>query len=352
MKWRDEYDLPRRFSGHVSPFVTEIAVALVMVATAIGLRMFIDIFFKDVVVFALIFPAVVGATLLAGPRAGAIVVVFCQLLSWYFLLPVKDSFAFATWGNCISLIVTTLAMLTLLWSVAGFRKAARQAADLEAQRAEGLVLALRELDHRTRNNFQLAGALLHLHGSRHEDARVRQELERAANRLNSIAMIHANLSGGRSDVSHVVLSEYLDEICDHLRSGLTREGIYISTDLAPLPVSHDCALHLGLIVNELVVNALKHAFPGGAGWIAISARADGRDLVVRVSDNGVGLAPSAPSASGIGGKLVDLLAHRIGARLSRPKAEGTVVEVHMPLEMAAISEPALGGSGAPAQAGA
>lgn len=155
-------DLAERFARSVPAVVVQVVVALAMIELAIGLRLAIDLFFKDVVVFALIIPAVVGATLLAGTRSGAIVLVGCQLIAWYVLLPVQHSFRFETWGNLVSLLLTTFAQLLLLWSVASYRKAARAAAETEKRRAIMLDFALRELDHRTKNNFQIAGALLSL----------------------------------------------------------------------------------------------------------------------------------------------------------------------------------------------
>lgn len=325
-------DLTERFAHSVPAIVIEVIVALAMIALAIGLRLAIDLVFKDVVVFALIFPALVAATLLAGPRSGAMVLVGCQLIAWYVLLPIQHSFRFETWGNLVSLVLTTFAQLLLLWSVASYRKAARAAAETEKRRATMLDFALRELDHRTKNNFQIAGALLSLHASRSDLPQVREELKAAASRLTSISAIHNHLAVGRSDLSRVALKDYLEDVCSYLRTGLTDDGIIIATDIGAIEISQDCALHLGLIVNELVTNALKHAFDGEGGWINVMARVEDGTLVLRVSDNGRGSTAMAAAGTGIGTKLIDMLSRAIDGRVERTSGPGTNVEVRVPMD--------------------
>ena len=324
-------DLTERFADSVPVVVTEVLVALAMIALAIGLRLAIDIFFQDVVVFSLIFPAVVGATLLAGPRSGAIVVAGCQLIAWYVLLPVQHSFRFATWGNLASLVLTTLAELLMLWFVASYRKAARAAAETEKRRANMLDFALRELDHRTKNNFQIAGALLNLHASRSDLPQVKEELAAAANRLTSISAIHDHLAVGRSNMTCVALKDYLEEVCGHLRGGLTDESVIIATDIAAVEIAQDSALHLGLIVNELVTNAVKHAFDGEGGWINVKARVEDETLVLLVSDNGRGSTIYIPDAKGIGAKLIQMLALAIDGEVRCTSGPGTNIEIRVPI---------------------
>jgi PAS domain S-box-containing protein len=137
---RFSLDLPKRFESVIPPVVTEGLVGAAAVLVAVGTRLLIDRAFGDVVEFALIFPAVVGATLLAGWRAGALVICVGQMLAWYFLLPIKQSFQFATAGDAVSLLLTTGAESLMLWFVAGYRGAMRQLVDVEG----GRVLALQQ----------------------------------------------------------------------------------------------------------------------------------------------------------------------------------------------------------------
>jgi two-component sensor histidine kinase len=140
ISWRLGFDLPKRFELFIPPVITEILVAACAVVFAVGTRLLIDHAFAGVVEFALVFPAVVGATLVAGWRAGLLVICVAQLLAWYFLLPVKGSFRFATPGDAVSLILTTAAEALMLWFVAGYRGAMRRLVDVEGAR----ILALQE----------------------------------------------------------------------------------------------------------------------------------------------------------------------------------------------------------------
>jgi two-component sensor histidine kinase len=155
MGWRDDFDLPTRFARILPTWVTEIIVAAAMVTAAIGARLIIDLAFENVAEFALMFPAVVGAVLLAGPRAGALVILVGQLLAWYFVVPIKGSFLFATPGNAVSLILATLAELLLLWSLSSYRQAVREGAAADADRNTQLQATLVVMQRQTEIDRQL-----------------------------------------------------------------------------------------------------------------------------------------------------------------------------------------------------
>jgi two-component sensor histidine kinase len=152
---RFSFDLPKRFESVIPRVVTEVLVAAALVLLAIVTRLLIDLAFGDVVEFALVFPAVVGAALLAGWRAGALVVCVGQLLAWYFLLPVKGSFQFATAGDAVSLTLTTVAEFLMLWFVAGYQGAMRRLIDVEGGRVVALQQRVEALDAQARLDEKL-----------------------------------------------------------------------------------------------------------------------------------------------------------------------------------------------------
>ncbi len=117
--------------------------------------MLIDLFFGDVVAFALVFPAIALATLLAGGRSGLMVLVGGQLLAWYYLVPFKHNFVFATASDAISLVLATLAQLLLLWALIGYRSAERKAGDLHNERNAELERALTLLRQQTETTQKL-----------------------------------------------------------------------------------------------------------------------------------------------------------------------------------------------------
>src|SRR3546814_19422560 len=93
MIWRDAFDLPKRFREASPPLVTQVAIALAATLIAAGARGLLNLVVPGVVPYALIFPAVVGATLLGGPLAGGLTLAACQLLALYFVVPPSQSFA-------------------------------------------------------------------------------------------------------------------------------------------------------------------------------------------------------------------------------------------------------------------
>jgi PAS domain S-box-containing protein len=123
--------------SRLPPIIIELIVAFIAIALATGSRLLIDLFFENVVVFVLVFPALAGATLIAGWRCGLMVMLGCQALAWYFLVPLKGSFRFTNASDAVSLALATLAQLILLWFVARYRSTQENATTLlEAQREE------------------------------------------------------------------------------------------------------------------------------------------------------------------------------------------------------------------------
>ncbi len=211
----------------------------------------------------------------------------------------------------------------------------------ESEQAKGEALAqrdllLRELNHRVKNNLQLVTALLHLQAARLDDAGMRAQFEQASSRVAAIAEIHASLHPADGMVGDVAVGDYLKRLCGRLTTAFLEKGqeerisLTVEADQATLDL--DRALPLGLIVNELVTNALKHAFPsGGSGAIRISfARRDG-SWRLEVRDTGSGI-PSFPEEreSGFGSKLVRLLVKQIGGTLQVGRDAGTVAVVDVP----------------------
>jgi two-component sensor histidine kinase len=155
MTWRLGVDLPERLRDVLPPPATEILVCLAAAGAAIGARLCIDAVFSHVVEFALVFPAVAAATLLAGPRSGAMTIGLCQVLVWYFVLPVKSSFAFATPGEAMSLALSTLSEALLLAFVTGYRSSALRAVALEEARSEALQRTIAALKAQSEVDAQL-----------------------------------------------------------------------------------------------------------------------------------------------------------------------------------------------------
>jgi two-component sensor histidine kinase/PAS domain-containing protein len=152
---------------------------------------------------------------------------------------------------------------------------------------------LKEIHHRVKNNLQVISGLLYLQARRTNDTKLIEVLNESSNRVKSVALIHQRLQQSKDTVS-VELSEYIRDLTTVLLHSCGRDTavIKLSLDLEKnVVIGIDTAVPCGLIVNELVSNSLKHAFPDGhGGEIKISLQTDDADLITLVmGDSGVGL---------------------------------------------------------------
>jgi two-component sensor histidine kinase len=195
-----------------------------------------------------------------------------------------------------------------------------------------------ELNHRVKNNLTIVSGVLTMQAKASADPEVRDQLLKAVDRIQSIADLHASLyrSGGQDEVE---VQRYLTELCDRLsRTLLDGRDVRLDLQAEALALPLDEAVQLGIIVNELVTNAAKHAYPDedtGVIWIRLGRSEGGLRLCV--SDLGRGLA--ADSASGLGMRLVRSLVERAGGRIEVDGSHGTSVVVRLPLDERSRKEP-------------
>ena len=160
---------------------------------------------------------------------------------------------------------------------------------------------LQEVHHRVKNNLQIIGSLvsMHLRGAKHEETA--QVLNSLGARVRAFGFIHDQLYKQGSD-GQIELNEYLSAICVSLRNAIVSQdqNVQIDTDVERMSVEFEFAQDFGLIVNELVTNACKHAFEDTTrGRIVVRAHRDESRLVLEVSDNGVGFSEDEePGVSG------------------------------------------------------
>jgi two-component sensor histidine kinase/CheY-like chemotaxis protein len=198
---------------------------------------------------------------------------------------------------------------------------------LERLAAQQAVL-LREVNHRVANSLQLISALIDLQARKVSDAAAREMLRQAAKRVEAVSLVHRRLYTS-NDVAFVDLDQYLAGLIDELRMSMAESGHRIVLESEPIRMETDKAVPLGLIVNELVTNALKYAYtPGSSGTVRVDFRRDGDGVVeLAVADDGIGYpeqADVAPRGSGLGALIVDAMARSLGAEISRdPDHKGT-----------------------------
>jgi two-component sensor histidine kinase len=163
----------------------------------------------------------------------------------------------------------------------------RQQADAALQEAlEHQALLTREMSHRVKNSLTSVVGLLRVQARSAQSQDVKNALEDASLRVATIAQVHDHLWRS-SHVGFVELADFMTELCKKLKS--TTDGHTLHCHADPMLISADHAIPLGLLINEFVTNAVKYAYPGGAGKIEINAREVDGHLHVEVSDQGIGL---------------------------------------------------------------
>src|SRR5919197_1588913 len=208
----------------------------------------------------------------------------------------------------------------------------------EALAAEREML-LREVNHRVGNSLQIIASLLHLQASTATQDDVKAALTNAMGRVAAVAQVHRRLYTSQ-DLKSVLLNQYLDALLEDLRR--SAEGNRMSRltlKAEPVEIDPDRAVAIGIIVNELVMNAVKYAYPDGAGPIHVELKREGEDLMVSIADNGVGLnAKADPRSTGMGQRIVSAMAAKLDASAERdPDHEGTRIVLRVP--PAAVAKP-------------
>src|SRR4051812_35525914 len=190
--------------------------------------------------------------------------------------------------------------------------------------AEREVL-LREVNHRVGNSLQIIASLLHLQASSSNQDDVKAALTNAMGRVAAVAQVHRRLYTSQ-DLKSVLLNQYLEALLEDLRR--SAEGNRMSRltlKAEPIEIDPDRAVSIGIIVNELVMNAVKYAYPDGAGPIHVALEGEGEDLELSIADNGVGLEGSSdPRSTGMGQRIVTAMAQKLDAEVERdPSHTGT-----------------------------
>jgi two-component sensor histidine kinase len=205
-----------------------------------------------------------------------------------------------------------------------------------AEAALGTALAhrevlLREVHHRVKNNLQMVGSLMRLQARALTEPAERAPFAAAQQRLQAIALMHSVLDPAQG-VVEVDCQRYLGQLAAHLAQvyGTAARAIRLAVEAPGVALAPEVALPCGLIVHELVANALTHAFPEGrAGAVEVTLARAGEALTLTVRDTGIGLpaAVSVASADSLGFRLVRALAGQLGGGLEVTVDGGTLVRL-------------------------
>jgi two-component system, sensor histidine kinase PdtaS len=210
----------------------------------------------------------------------------------------------------------------------------RQHADADLRQAlDHQAMLTREMSHRVKNSLASVVGLLRVQSRGAQSEEVRNALKDAASRITTIAQVHDHLWRSNK-IGFVDIADFAGELCGKLQETISHKVV---CSFGHLMISADKAIPLGLLINELVTNSAKHAYPDGSGEIQVSGERRDADLHVEVSDRGIGLPKDfdidEPRAS-LGFKVIKSLIAQLGGRMAvasnTPK--GVTVQLDMPLE--------------------
>lgn len=194
---------------------------------------------------------------------------------------------------------------------------------------------LKEVYHRVKNNLQVVTSLFDMQLARLPEGQAHNALRDAADRVGAMALVHEKLyqSGNLSSIS---LKTYIEDLCERLgtASNIRGRGIAITTSVEPVEVEMDTAVPLGLLLNEVIINSLKHAFPNGRkGEIRITLdHTPDHRLRLMIADDGVGYPDTGPRRpKSLGMKLVASLSAQLDGEYSLESKNGACMQLIFPL---------------------
>lgn len=271
-------------------------------------------------------PIVLFAAVAFGRSAGILATLSSAAAANYFAMSSYGSFA-VRWPEAIFLLLYLVVCLAFAWFTDALFHTVSELRRAESEKS----LLLEELVHRTRNDLMMVISVLTVQARRHSDPQVRAELESAVARVRAICEVQERLrSVGKQ--GQVEIAGYLREL-GHGLGQLQQDvrPIVVRVNAEQARVRAPVAMAIGLIVNELITNAFKYAFPEGrGGTVEVRLQRDAEGMVLSVQDDGTGC--PAGKAGGMGSRLVGLLASQLGGKVERlPSERGHHVRVALPI---------------------
>ncbi|WP_207891742.1 sensor histidine kinase [Maribacter algicola] len=229
-------------------------------------------------------------------------------------------------------------LLVLLGLVFFFLRRSRKANVLILAKNAENELLLKEIHHRVKNNLEMVKSLISLQSAQLEDSATKDAMIASQNRVQSMGIIHQKLYQG-TNLGSIEMRDYFMNLGEGILDTFNAEDkVKITCAMDNLELDVDTAVPIGLIVNELLTNALKYAFPENTkGQIEIIlSRTDSRTLRLKVTDNGIGKISDQPAkGTGFGTQLIQLLTQQLNGSIQEEIGKGTTVSFEFKMDRAA-----------------
>jgi len=196
------------------------------------------------------------------------------------------------------------------------------------------VILLREIHHRVKNNLQLIISLTNLQMRQSTDEQLIQVMKETQNRVRAMSLVHERLYHSE-DIARINLADYTRFLATQIFGfyGVSNREVKLNFDIGKIMLDINTAIPTGLIINELVSNALKHAFPDNmAGELSISAHEEGHMIVLHVRDTGIGMPPGFDwkESQSLGLRLVRILVEQLNGSIELlPGEKGTAFFIRL-----------------------
>ena len=193
-------------------------------------------------------------------------------------------------------------------------------------------MLLREIHHRVKNSLQIISSLLSLQASEIDDEEIVERYKESENRIHTIALVHESLYKS-TDISHIDFKHYIEILIEDIMQSYHVDRNRISTvlEVDDYELSIETAIPAGLIINELVSNAIKHAFKEDEmGEIRIILERDDDHYVLTINDSGRGLSDEIDydNPVSLGLKLVNALVNQLDGKLEVEIDSGTIFKIN------------------------
>ncbi|MDY7395095.1 histidine kinase dimerization/phosphoacceptor domain -containing protein [Aureibaculum sp. 2210JD6-5] len=235
------------------------------------------------------------------------------------------------------IVFSSVMFLLLLLIYLAYQNIRKKRILLQKQNQEKEFL-LKEIHHRVKNNLEIVSSLLALQSAQIKDSKIVDVMQHSQNRVQAMSMIHQKLYQ-RNNLSKVEMKDYFVNLSSHVLDSFGIENqISVECDMKPLEVDIDMAIPLGLIVNELLTNAMKYAFPNNRkGKIIINLKKTTKDTYsLSFEDDGIGLIQTKKTNDvGFGTQLINLLVTQLGGKITRNTNDGTGIYCEFQYEKAA-----------------